>query len=58
MRQFWRLALGLCVLALLAGWYLGGLLSQTQISNLKSEMALLKRQLETADNPPAWWQAA
>lgn len=52
-RRFWRLAVGLCVLALLAGWYLGGLLSQTQISNLKSEVKLLHRQMETADNPPS-----
>ena len=51
-RQFGRLAVGLCVLALLAGWGFASLLSKTQISNLKSEVALLNRQLATADNPP------
>ena len=52
-RQFKRLAVGLCVLALLASWGLASLLSKTQISNLKSEVALLNRQLATADNPPS-----
>ena len=41
-RQFWRLAVVLCVLALLAGWHLRTLLLQTQISNLKSGSSTAK----------------
>ena len=52
-QQFWRLAVGLCVLALLAGWGLASQLSKTQISNLKSEVALLNRQLATKASPPS-----
>ena len=50
-QQFPRLAVGLVVLATVGGWYLANFLSRTQISNLQSEVALLKSQLATADGP-------
>ena len=52
-RKLGRLVVSLCVLALIAGWGFASLLSKTQISNLKSEVALLNRQLAIADNPPS-----
>ena len=50
-QQFPRSAVGLVVLAALGGGYLANLLSRTQISNLQSEVALLKSQLATVDGP-------
>ena len=50
-QQFPRLAVSLVVLAALGGWYLANFLSSTQISNLQSEVALLKSQLATVDDP-------
>ena len=50
-QQFPRLAVGLVVLAVAVAWYLAYFLSRTQISNLQSEVALLKSQLATADGP-------
>ena len=50
-QQFPRLAVGLVVLATVGGWYLANFLSRTQISNLQSEVALLKSRLATADGP-------
>ena len=52
-KKFWRTAVGLCVLALLVGWVSANLLSKTQISNLKSEVTLLKGQLATAASAPS-----
>ena len=51
-QQFPRLAVGLVVLAALGGWYSAKFLSRTQISNLQSEVALLKSRLaSSADGP-------
>ena len=51
-QQFPRLAVGLVVLAVLGGWYSAKFLSRTQISNLQSEVALLKSRLaSSADGP-------
>ena len=46
-QQFPRLAAGLVVLAGVGGWYFAKLLSRPQISNLKSEVALLKSRLKS-----------
>ena len=50
-QKFPRLAVGLVLLAAVGSWYLANLLSRTQISNLQSEVALLKSQLAAADGP-------
>ena len=50
-QEFPRLAVGLVLLAAVGSWYLAGLLSRTQISNLQSEVALLKSQLTAAEGP-------
>ena len=51
-QQFPRLAVSLVVLGVLGGWYLARFLSRTQISNLKSEVTLLKSRLASkADGP-------
>ena len=50
-QQFPRSTVGLVVLAAAGAWYLAHFLSRTQISNLQSEVALLKSQLATADGP-------
>ena len=50
-QQFQRVAVGLVVLAAAGGWCLANFLSSTQISNLQSEVALLKSQLATVDGP-------
>ena len=51
MRQFPRVVVGLLLLSSGASWYLANLVSKTQISNLQSEVALLKSQLAAADGP-------
>ena len=50
-QMFPRVAVGLVILAALGGWYVASLLSRTQVSNLQSEVALLKSQLVAADDP-------
>ena len=50
-RKFPRVAVGLVILAALGGWYAANFLSRTQISNLQSEVGLLKSQLAAADGP-------
>ena len=50
-REFPRVAVGLVILAAVGGWYVANLLSRTQVSNLQSEVALLKSQLAAADGP-------
>ena len=52
-RQFWKSAVGIFLLGVLGGWFLTDLLLKTQISNLKSEVSLLKSQLATVDGPPS-----
>ena len=49
LRQFPKVAVVLVVLAGGGGWYLASLLYKTQVSNLKSEVALLKSRLEAED---------
>ena len=46
-----KLAVSLVATTALVVWFLAGHLSKTQISNLQSEVALLKSQLETVDGP-------
>ena len=50
-RKFPRMAVGLVILAALGAWYTANFLSRTQISNLQSEVALLKSELTAADGP-------
>ena len=50
-RKFPRSAVGLVLLAAVGSWYFANLLCNTQISNLKSEVSLLKSQLATAEVP-------
>ena len=50
-QKFWRLAAVLVLLAAVGGWQFSKLLYRTQISNLQSEVALLKSQFATADEP-------
>ena len=50
-QKFPRMAVGLVILAALGGWYGASLLSGTQVSNLQSEVALLKTQLAATDGP-------
>lgn len=49
-QQFPRTAIGLVVIAALGGWYIASFLYRNQISNLESEVALLKSQLATAES--------
>ena len=49
-QEFWKLAAVLVLLAAVGGWQFSKLPYKTQISNLQSEVALLKSQLATADD--------